>query len=166
METRPIPGFGKRYSAREDGVIIGPSDRPIVGTKDRYGYRRTTLRDERGKKNHMIHSLICSAWHGERPKGLDCGHLDGDKDNNRPENLRWITRSENHFQKRLHGTSDSNRTKMPLEKYLLVAAGIQAGLSKRAISKAVGVSMSIVSAIRVGRVGKRNRAKAAKLRSA
>jgi hypothetical protein len=38
-----------------------------------------------------IAPMVCEAFHGPRPKGLDCCHNDGTRDNNVPNNLRWDT---------------------------------------------------------------------------
>ncbi len=59
-------------------------------------------------KNHhnycfRVHSLVVSAWYGPRPKGMECRHKDGNKLNNRPENLKWGTREENDKDKIEHG---------------------------------------------------------------
>lgn len=45
--------------------------------------------------NRSVHVLIAAAWIGPRPKGFDINHRDGVKTNNRPENLEYVTRSEN-----------------------------------------------------------------------
>jgi len=46
-------------------------------------------------KKFSIHRLICTAFHGECPKGYECLHLDDNKLNNVPDNLKWGSRSEN-----------------------------------------------------------------------
>jgi hypothetical protein len=43
-----------------------------------------------------IHRVIATAFHGEPPtKEYVIDHIDTNKQNNRPENLRWVTRLEN-----------------------------------------------------------------------
>jgi hypothetical protein len=43
-----------------------------------------------------VHSIVATAFHGVRPtKGHVVDHIDTNKRNNRPENLRWVTRLEN-----------------------------------------------------------------------
>jgi len=50
-----------------------------------------------------IHRLVCEAWHGPRPEGMECRHLDGNPFNNTPDNLRWGTSKENAQDTLRHG---------------------------------------------------------------
>ena len=46
--------------------------------------------------NHRIHQIVATAFHGESPsKEYIVDHIDTNRQNNRPTNLRWITRLEN-----------------------------------------------------------------------
>jgi len=51
-----------------------------------------------------VHSLICEAFHGQRPRGMEVRHLNGNRRDNRSENLSWGTRSENAADRLRHGT--------------------------------------------------------------
>ncbi|SDS88319.1 HNH endonuclease [Pseudarthrobacter equi] len=60
-----------------------------------------------GKNNPRgVHVLVCEAWDGPPPaKGMHAAHRNGNPADNRPDNLRWATPSENIGQDRLrHGT--------------------------------------------------------------
>jgi uncharacterized lipoprotein YmbA len=57
------------------------------GYGDTQGYFSVNL--SRAKKV-TVHRLVCEAFHGPAPKGKNqVAHYDGDKQNNRAENLRW-----------------------------------------------------------------------------
>jgi len=48
------------------------------------------------KKTHKVARLVCEAFNGPPPEGLNvCMHLDENSRNNRPTNLRWGTQKEN-----------------------------------------------------------------------
>lgn len=60
-----------------------------------------------------IHTLVAMAWHGPRPDGQECRHLNGDPTDNRPENLAWGTRAENMADMVRHGRGKVARTHCP-----------------------------------------------------
>jgi hypothetical protein len=43
----------------------------------------------------MVHHLVLEAFVGQAPSGHECDHIDFDPKNNRVENLRWVTHTEN-----------------------------------------------------------------------
>jgi hypothetical protein len=46
--------------------------------------------------DHKLHRIIATAFHGEQPSNSHVvDHIDTNRRNNRPENLRWVTRLEN-----------------------------------------------------------------------
>lgn len=46
-------------------------------------------------KTYLIHSLVAKFILGERPSGLCINHIDGNKLNNAPSNLEYVTLAEN-----------------------------------------------------------------------
>lgn len=68
------------------------------GTMYDDGYIKVTLTDDNGTNKPMrLHVLICTAFHGDRPHGLEACHNDNNKSNNTSDNLRWDTHSSNMF---------------------------------------------------------------------
>ena len=41
------------------------------------------------------HLLVCTAFHGERPEGCECDHVNGNNLDWSADNLRWVTKEEN-----------------------------------------------------------------------
>lgn len=87
----------EKYSVRNNGMVlrhpkgnkVRPSDNKwtfgIVGDK---GYRYIA--------GVQVHRIVATAFLGEQPsKEYVIDHKDTNKQNNRPENLRWLTREEN-----------------------------------------------------------------------
>ena len=111
MRTMPILSIPGAL-AREDGMIKLPetkAEMPHGGVREyktkwvRGTIRRATKTARhsyygilyRGR-NYKIHRLICEAFHGPSPEGLNVVlHLNEDATDNRPENLVWGTQKQN-----------------------------------------------------------------------
>lgn len=90
---------GESYMVRDNGAVFRLNQfrkraRPLdktwtFGRQCRsFGYMRFS--------NIPVHRIVCSAFHGAPPSGSHVvDHIDTNRANNRPENLRWVTRLEN-----------------------------------------------------------------------
>lgn len=81
-----------RFSAKKS-----PSAEPRVlrAATGRNGYLYVSLRRDGKDVTRTVHSLVCEAWHGQRPKGMQVCHGGADKADNRPSNLSWGTPAKN-----------------------------------------------------------------------
>lgn len=58
---------------------------------DNDGYETAILIDNHGTAHyHHIHDLIADTFNGPRPDGHTVEHIDGNKRNNRADNLRYV----------------------------------------------------------------------------
>lgn len=114
-----IPGF-PGYKAGSDGHIysflVGNTGRVDYDRTPRClkGHRSTTSRYlfvalRKGGRTFLkrVHSLVCMAFHGLCPNGLETSHVNGNIYDNIPGNLCWETRRENLARKKIHGTDDT-----------------------------------------------------------
>jgi hypothetical protein len=46
-------------------------------------------------RTRSVHRMVAMAFHGVPPSNLEVNHINGIKTDNRPENLEWVTTSEN-----------------------------------------------------------------------
>lgn len=80
----------------------------LAGDKDGRGYRRIMI----GKQHYKMHRLIWIMFFGDIPEDMVIDHVDQDKDNNRLENLRLCTKSQNNTNRRATGvTFDKGRNR-------------------------------------------------------
>jgi formylmethanofuran dehydrogenase subunit E len=93
-----IPGYEGLYEVSDLGRVYGFRSKKILkGTPNRDGYPRVELRNENSQvQRHLfVHRLVLLAFVGEPPEGMEACHNNGDPSDNRLENLRWDTHSEN-----------------------------------------------------------------------
>lgn len=72
----------------------------ILAQRDNHGYRTVCLSGKGKKKQHFVHILVMQAFdYRFRERGynkkLVVDHKDGNKTNNRIDNLEWCTQAEN-----------------------------------------------------------------------
>lgn len=90
---------GRIYKVRDNGAICRLSKEGCriskwdnvwtFGNKNRDGYMIHA-------NNVRVHQVVCTAFHGPEPcPHMVVDHKDINRCNNRPENLRWLTRLEN-----------------------------------------------------------------------
>ena len=90
---------GERYSVRDNGAVLR---QPRVGGRNRandnhwlFG-KTNTANAYLHFANVRIHRIVATAFHGEpQDPQLVVDHIDTNCRNNRPDNLRWVTRLEN-----------------------------------------------------------------------
>jgi len=69
----------------------GGKEKILKGRQSGKGYLSVRINE----KNMPIHTLVAYAFLGSRPEGLEIDHIDRNKLNNRANNLRYVTSSEN-----------------------------------------------------------------------
>jgi hypothetical protein len=138
-------GACSRWLDRRDWTLRQP-------WRDPEGYLHHTLvRDGEGNRQRIaLHILVAAAFLGLRPEGLVVAHLDGNKANNRAENLAYVTQRENIEHKRDHGTMHcgdrSHHSRLPDHQCSRMLDCLGAGFSRREVAGAFGVTVSHVAA--------------------
>lgn len=93
------------YEVSDHGRIKGPKGirKP---SKQSTGYYYIGLHlPGRGLTNFLVHRLVATYFCEGYKEGLIVAHRDGNKDNNRWDNLRWTTQKDNMHDKKIHGTA-------------------------------------------------------------
>lgn len=103
---RSIPS-APGYMATAEGEIIGKRGFALRPSLSPNGYLHFRMsRPGFTPVTMPVHVAVCEAFHGPRPAGMEVAHGNGDKTDNRPDNLSWKTRAQNHADKVRHGTDN------------------------------------------------------------
>lgn len=123
-QWRDIPGYEGIYQASNLGNIRTAENkttyskrngvrhwkqRALKPKKDRKNCLRVTLWKDGKCKDFLVARLVCTTWHENLIESESTvNHIDGNRLNNRVDNLEWLSRSENikhGFENGLYSTS-------------------------------------------------------------
>lgn len=156
LELRQIDGF-PCHRAGSDGYVYRLIKKPSspnypmkrVDHQGPHGYRRVAL-----KRGFVFatHIVIATAFHGPKPSPAhEVRHLNGDRTDNRPENIAWGTRTENVRDMVRHGTccrgEKSGAAKLSEAEVDAIRVLRQQGATYAAIAERYGVSQSNIACI-------------------
>ena len=114
---KPVPGYEGFYSVSDLGRVRSDKrtivdknghSRRIPGAiitpeKKSSGYLIVRLCKNHDQTKRYVHRIVLEAFVGEAPPGTQACHWNDDKEDNRPENLRWGTPNENMFDRVRNG---------------------------------------------------------------
>ncbi len=141
---RTVPVFdrvrGVAYARPCPGKILRPA------VCDRAGHVSVHL--GRYCRGIPVHQLVMRAFHGPPPPGTEAMHLNGNPRDNRPENLKYGTHSENMTDMYRLGKGP---LKLTPEEVRQIRYGLACGRSCRELAEAYGVSDACIRNIWKGR---------------
>ncbi len=155
---KAIPGF-PGYYATEDGRIWSNAKAGSGGHAGRWlkavvswdGHLRIVLYRNGERHRKLVHRLILETFIGPCPVGMETCHNNGNPSDNRVENLRWDTHSNNNRDAVKHGTHVGN-TKLNSWQIRIIKRLLQFGSpTQREIAGVFKVCLSTISNIRAGK---------------
>lgn len=167
-EWRAVPGFGDHYEAssfgrvrakarevakntRYGGVMIQRYESRLLNPSTEKGYLRVHLGFDGKKTKAWVHTLVLLAFSRQPAEGEVCRHLNGVRDDNRPENLSWGSHLENMADRQAHGnylTGERHAmAKLTREAVDLIRSSPLSGAD---LSRQLGIGQSQISRIRRG----------------
>ena len=104
-EWKPVKDYEGIYEVSNDGQVrsLDRTDcagrslkgKILTGMNHSLGYHTVKLARDGSYKVAYVHRLVAQAFLGDSDLQVD--HINGDKRDNRVENLEWVTHSENAF---------------------------------------------------------------------
>ena len=151
METKNY--FG--YTVYKDGRILGKKGNFLVPQDNGKGYLITNLMIDGCRVCKAIHRILAECFIPNPEALSDVDHIDGNRQNNRLDNLRWVTHGENikhsfDLQKRSAIGTDNANNIFEVEIVKQICELLQSGLMPAAI-RDKGFDYGLVRAIRRGK---------------
>lgn len=159
-EWRPIVGWEGWYEVSSLGRIKRLKGFPGVTWPGRilmpinlsFGYHGINLCKPGIMRTKRIHALVARAFLGPMPEGMVTNHKDGNKKNNAPSNLEYVTQLENTAHAMRLGLTQRKGSKNAAAKLhendvVQIRALAKSGIEQRSIAIKFGVTDTAISYI-------------------
>lgn len=130
---KKLEGFDYDYLIDTEGNVY----RKLTPNQHPQGYLRLGLRAKGVRKHFNVHRLVAQAFIPNPDNKPFVNHIDGNKANNRVENLEWCDQSENMLHAYNTGLKDPSHPKA-VEQYTLDGEYVCSYSSREEAAKAVG----------------------------
>lgn len=159
-EWRPVAGrFAGRYEVSSlgrmrsiRGVHLPTPIRRL--TSNRFGYTVAVLTEHRRQRRVLLHLLIATAFIGPKPEGMQVNHKNGQKNDNRADNLEYVTPKANvrhayalglrHTGERVHSAKLTNAA------VAIIRAAPKRRVTSASLAERFGVSKCAIDRVRQG----------------
>lgn len=154
-EWRPVVGWEGLYEVSNLGNVRSVRRAKILALGGSR-YKHATLCRDNACTSINVNVLVLEAFVSHRPAGMMSSHNDGDKTNNRLDNLRWDTQSGNLADRKIHGTESigarNGKSKLRPEDIPEIRRMIADGRwSLREIGERYGTTLGAISGIKYGK---------------
>lgn len=151
----PINGY-EGYSIGSLGSVKNKHGKFLKASRDKHGYLTVSLCKNGYARQFFVHRLVALAFIGNPENKPTVNHINGDKTDNRVDNLEWATQSENNFhayKMRLavphkNRGEKNGRTKLSNRQVCEIRLMLQTGYKNIELAAMYQVSASVISRIK------------------
>lgn len=157
---KDVPGYRGLYMVSNHGRVKKPGSLTTrAAVTNHGGYQVVCLSKQSRLKGKLVHRLVCEAFIGPCPKGMECSHYDDDPKNNHIYNLSWQPQAENMRRRDANGgTAKGSRvakSKLTETSVHMILAMLSSGNYRQwQIAEKFNVSPGAVSGIAVNKTWK------------
>lgn len=131
-------------------------ERTLTPYKSKTGYLEVSLMTSGKRIKHTLHRLVGIAFVAGYADDLTINHKDGDKLNNRPENLEWVSLSRNTQHQWEIGLIDQRgdshpAAKLTSKRVVYIRRLLAKGINAHTLAIVAGISPTVIDKIRDGR---------------
>jgi hypothetical protein len=147
--TRVRKGVAQTFKSKFKGKLLA-----LVKTKT--GYHEVYSMKNGVRVHHLVHRLIGMAYVEGYSKELTINHIDGNKLNNHPSNLEWVSVAKNTQHQwetglvNLRG-ENSPSAKLTSKRVVYIRKLLSAGVPAHTIAIVADISMGVIAKIRDGK---------------
>jgi hypothetical protein len=92
VQVPDFPDYLVNSAGQVYSLISGKLLKPSLSSS---GYPKVNLYKDHQRHTRTVHSLVAVCWLGKPQPGMVVNHIDGDKQNNEPQNLEYCSPAEN-----------------------------------------------------------------------
>ena len=140
------------YEASTDGQLRKSATQSLMTqTTLNNGYKGCTLHHNGKRWSTTVHRVIATTFLGDPPsKKHEVNHKNGIKDDNRAENLEWVTHSQNEIHRRVDLKNRGGRLNEQTVREIVKRRN-ETGESHKSLALRYGVATSLIGHIFTGR---------------
>ena len=110
-----VRSLGKNVAKNNHGTMcIAYYPTKILSQRYGYGYLCVSLNTQKNQKGYFVHRLVAQAFIPNPENKPEVNHKNGIKDDNRVENLEWVTAQENTIHAHKTGLCDYKGVSKPV----------------------------------------------------